>query len=260
MKQEQEGRDLHALQNLIDSNVKEVIFNQLTPKKEKELKNSLVQAALAFHRFPREIEQELFSLQQAYTIHRKTESVAICLKQAIEAYIEEKGYQEFRKILQQPFEASEWTSELLIFLANSLHIPFESNPLIQGTVYNGKVYWKVFKEGKVLCTPQPDFVFYEKNVWYMTWQDFRLFHDSGKRSGTVEITKKRFVDSFPKNKQPQAAAVWEELKTANILTDKNRLSSTWSATTNITIELNSLLEISSQEVWEELQNYKNNNS
>ncbi len=143
-------------------------------------------------------------------------------------------------MLQEAFDEAACKSNLLFFLTKQLDINFHQEPLVEATIQEGKINWRIVTNAQVLYTRQKEFNFAHTNPWRMTWEQFRLFKDSGKRSGTVAITLKRFLQCLPKQHQEQATAVWQELKNKNILTDKNRLSDGWRVIAGNQIELDTL--------------------
>lgn len=216
---------------ILSQEVKQEIINRLKSiDLNSDLMKILTEAALQGHRFPDEFGDEFLSLQNAYLQNKKNTAVKVCLQEAISIYFKTKGLQCFKSVLESEFDEKQWSSYLLFILIIGLKLDknLKINPVVECTIHGSKIFWRIKDaENNILYQRHDDEYFENAKTWIMTWESFRNFKDSGKRSGTVEITQDRFVDYFPKESRPQARVVWDELKTMGILNNRNRLSDGW---------------------------------
>lgn len=210
-----------------------------------ELKIALSDAVRDGLVFPSPIEDAICSIRQAYQDNKKS-SAETFLKSAIDALVTEKVFPAFNKLLQQTSE-DYYPGELIHFLAKQLNIVLDEPRLVQVAIKDGKIYWRVKKGDIVIYDRQtakrkPAFTFTEENSLDMTEDQFREFKDTGKRYGTVKITRELFANYFNEELRNQARAVWDELKEKAILDQKNRLSGIWRMASGETIPLNALTD------------------
>lgn len=238
----------------LTSSTKKTIFRKIKKFKSdtSALKKALKQAALRNCKFPSPINQKLDSMQLAYQINKDDEAVKPYLEQAIKVYINTVGYDQFLLLLSNSLQASDWCSGFLYALAENLKISWEEDPLVEMAIKKGKVYWRIIKGEKILYDRTAEkgqpFNFERAETCYMDWESFRLFKDSGKRQGTVAITRRRFTRKFSQAHQEQAATVWNELKEKGILNKNNRLSVGWESISNTPVILESLTKITSADI------------
>ncbi len=227
----------------LSANSKGKIFKQLQKLQKRspdKFNEALVNAALSMCKFPRVFEKQLGSLQSAYENCQTIVLVKESLEKAIKDYLNIEGIQQFQELLKEAFDEKDWNSKFLLFLVKALELKFEEGQVVEATIQKGKIYWRILQNGKVLYNRYEDFNFANTNPWRMSGEQFRQFKGSGKRSGTVAITGKRFIAYFEQKYKPQAAAIWKELKQKGILNDKDRLSDGWRAISNDSIELSSV--------------------
>ncbi len=226
------------------------------------LQGVLQEAALYGLKFPSGIDKELTLLQSAYRGIRK-ETVRGHIDKAIVALIDEDFTARFLDIMKNAtsLEIRNWNAEFLEYVSDRLDIPNVPEPLVQAGIKNGKIYWRITKNDKPLYHRQnpadmkdeDKFHFNKENTWIMTWEEFRAFKDSGKRVGSVAITKERFTNEFPRHidkKQKRfkeeakkiAPLIWDELKSKGILNERNRLSHEWRAASDVILKLQVLQE------------------
>jgi len=208
------------------------------------LKEPLIEAALQLKSFPPPLNDKMGVLQTALREHQKNPQVRQALELAIKSYIETEGHQAFKDLISQPCVVENWNSDFLGVFVQKLQIEIDDEPLVKAVIFRGKVYWQVQCGEKILYSKpmpedegdRPDF----SRAWLMTWEDFRLFKDSGKRSSTVEITKERFVTQLSGTGVTNASNIWDELKERGVLNRCNRLSDGWRAFTGDYITLKAL--------------------
>ncbi len=207
-----------------------------------DLRIALINAAFRLHSFPAVSHEKLGVLQLAYQKHGDDLDLVFIMEEAIKTHITNSGFEIFQNYLGAPFDAEQWNTGFLLFLANELNIPLTIEKVVEGYIQNGKVNWRILEGDNVFYPKQnlQDEDFAQAQTWRMSWEQFRLFKDSGKRSGTVAITKQRFVESFATAYQYQAAFVWSELKRKGILNAKDRLSEPWRMVSNDVMKLQSL--------------------
>lgn len=231
--------------NVLDSIQKKKIFDALKTVEVSKLRDALVNAALNNEDFPLDCED--FTLTcKAYSMTKNIQ-VKKNHTHTIHSYIDEEILLAFQNLLNEPFEESKWRSNFLLSLAEDLKIQVNSSTLVELAIKEGKVYWQITKDGEVIYDrsmrkgPLKAFDFKNAHIISMTWEQFRLFKNSGKRGGSIAITLKCFINEFPGNEQ-NAAEVWGELITKRILDSNFRLSSTWHFTSsgNLTLDNKSI--------------------
>ena len=131
----------------------------------------------------------------------------------------------------------------------------KDKPYVEGVIKHGKVYWRVIKSGEEIYNKYSNFDFANTNPWRMTWSQFRLFKDSGKRHSNVAIKKELFVKQFPAISRYQAGLIWDELKEKGILNDKDRLSDAWHALSDFEMKLDAIETYRKVFTNKEIKNY-----
>lgn len=215
--------------------------------KPEKFNQKLISAAIANYKFPSVVHVKLSSLQDALQIFKASESIRPLMEEAISRYFMEEGFEHFKQLLNGTWETQQWNTELMRFLAGN-EIIINQNPYVEATIKDGKVYWGVVI-GNYMYYRRPHHeniildARRENRTWYQTWEEFRKFKDSGKRSGTVQVTEERFVNEFTPiidNNQLLAQRIWQELCKIGILDKKHRISQAWYPFSNENIILPSL--------------------
>lgn len=158
------------------------------------------------------------------------ESAKTHLNKAIHNYVDEKIIPLFQKILEKEFVAIKWTSGFLFFLSQELNIKVKESSLVQLTIKEGKVFWRITSGDTLLydrSTYKTPFDFTNAHLISMTWEYFQLFKNSGKRQGSVAITQELFIKQFTPRQKAIATSTWMQLKETGILDHNNRLSHLW---------------------------------
>lgn len=202
--------------------------------------------------FPEQLKSSkaLSHLQLAYKERIKT-YVKDSIQNTIAELIDNEFTQEFLDYIKKSETLARGIDpRFLTFVCDSLSLTHVNEPLIQAGIKCGKIYWRIVEDEKPVYHRQEKeaFEFKADNTWYMHWNQFRAFKDSGKRAGNVTIKEKRFVKVFTakfkieneqqkKEIQALASSIWRELKAIGILNDKNRLSHEWRAITGINLQL-----------------------
>lgn len=210
---------------------KKRVFDAIQKISQIELDLVLIEAALNNETFP--VDDSDFSL--LCDLHARSEiaSVKHCLKLAINASISSKVSGIIQRMLHEPFEADKWQTSFLSFVAKALDIEIQNQPLVQLAIQEGKIYWRIINGESVLYdrtarkNPTDAFDFTTANTITMTWEQFRLFKDSGKRGGSVAITEQIFVNELKSEPPTAASQIWAELKRQRILNNNDRLSYGW---------------------------------
>ena len=227
------------------------------------LKQALIEGALNNQSFPRKINEKLNTLQHALLQNEDNKAVRSCIEQAITALVTTEIGDQFKAMLENPVEVEIETlnSAFLYFLDERLHIGIQQNPVVQATIQDGKIYWRILHDGQVVYYRQQGkevdpAVFTEETSWYMDWKLFRIFKDSGKRSSSVAITKELFIAQFGDD-QTIAASIWDDLKSAGILNAKNKLSHGWRTASRVYVKLKTIdaFECRTQRLTEEKKSF-----
>lgn len=221
------------LENAILNNIqKGNILDRLAEIKKEKLLPVLIEAALNNESFP--IDNKEFSIECNSYANGKEIPVPIkkLKKVTIREWVSGTIYESIQELLLKPtFNPNKWRSSFLIFLANRLKIEIDDQSLVQLLIKQGKVQWRVVKGKKVVCNrtagKYPDEKFDFSQAISMTWELFREFKDSGKRGGSVAITKERLIKEYPEDEETLAIEVWNQLKTEGFLDKNNRLSDKW---------------------------------
>ncbi len=234
---------------LTDANKQHILdsLRILGQLKQDLLCQKLIDAALADLVFPSVFKAKLVPLQSAYQATKDIVAVKSSLTTAIQHYFEAEGMTKFSELLNDTFDPEEWHPELLRKLAGCDIIIIE-NPYVEATIKDGKIYWGL-NFGNQIYYRRP---FYEVVVseaitqnrsWRLTWKEFRVFKDAGKRTGTVSITAERFTNEilpFVCFDSARAMAIWQELRAVGILDKNLRLSQAWYPFSNDYILLKSI--------------------
>lgn len=245
-------RSQSQLERLLTPEAKKALIGSLAKADDNQLFQALMHAAFNpnLYRFPPQVQAPLGSLQRAYQEHQHNEAVAPHLKTAIESHMKSVAIPQMKLLLQSQTIADEWQSEFLYYLAGELKIEIQSTPLVQATIKDGKVYWRIVKAGDVIyerpCNARDRITFTEENSWFSDWETFRLFKDSGKRYSPVAITKQRLIDALkdkPHASEKLAKQIWNELKKNGVLTAKNKLSAGWRAMSQDQLHLKAIEKI-----------------
>lgn len=210
------------------------------------LNEALIAAALPPNlcQFPEPLKQDIIDLQNAYEKYRSIPQVANSLVTALKDAMILHGCKLFQDILTKPFNEAEWNSDFLHTLAKQLNININATPKVQVTIQNGKVFWRIMC-GDVIVHNRPEIKgwtvqFTQENSWLMSWEMFRTFKDSGKRYSPLTVNKNDFVNQFNAAFRTIAGNIWEELRTLNIITHKNKLSRGWCVLQNDYIKLQAI--------------------
>ncbi len=180
----------------------------------------------------------LKELIAAYTVCKTIPKLEDLQLSVIKAYIDQDGVKQFKDALNRPFEENDWSgSDFLQFIANCFNIKIDSQPKVNLSILDGKVYWRVVKDNDVLynsaqkATLSSAFCIDTAATVTMTWPQFRRFKDAGKRGSSVAITKERFfiacsnkVVDMPRSVSDR---IWQELRDKEILDKNYRLSHFW---------------------------------
>jgi hypothetical protein len=199
------------------------------------------------------MRKDLDGLQNMYKHHQDNPHVAPHLLESIKGYMTSKGFEKFQAALLQPFTETDWPSTLLHHLAKQLNIDLNPTPVVQATVQDGKVYWRLVLGENVIYDRAAEkkriVTFTKENSWYMDWRLFREFKDSGKRYSNIRITRERFIASFSLPDQNIAGHIWNELKQRGILSAKDRLTHDWRAVGKKYIKLNAIEATKKKAQW-----------
>lgn len=228
--------------SILSPDMKKNIFNQLKKVSDDALLKALQIALKNQNKFPKPLGNEIDDFYILITKHKANQKIIQHTENALAEYLVSDGLKAFKEILKAEFVESNWPSNFLCTLTESLNIKLNVEPHVQVAIENGKVFWRIMKGKREMFNKfkkegqEIDFASLE--TWNMTWQQFRLFKDSGKRSSNVEITLERFKKIFEESLHAQAEMVWNELKELGILNNKNKLSDAWRAISgqNITLE------------------------
>lgn len=219
---------------------KKKLFDEIKKKDKKVLKKAFKNAALNMLTFPKSISHKLSNLQLVCKEHEDTASTFNILKSAIKDYVKNALFEEIYNYLQQPFKEEEWNSALLVFLCNYLEIKIQEEPVVEVAIKHAKIYWRIRTSTDILYDRQLEkgkaFDYKKHATWLMSWELFRVFKDSGKRSSSVAVTKQLFSAQFPREEKI-ADAVWDQLKEKGVLNTRNRLSHGWRALSNNYVRL-----------------------
>ena len=213
------------------------------------LRKALIETALNNIKFPIPLNEKLDTLQSALTQNAGNRFVLPHLEEAIRALVETEIIIQFKDLLNKPIQRIEsWSGRFLYFLAEHLNINIEKNPIVEATIKDGKIYWRILKDEKEIYDRQKakklePGVFTEETSWRMDWKLFRIFKDSGKRSSSVAITEALFTKKFGDEEQVIAASIWKELKEAGILNSRFRLSHSWRVLSNTCMKLKTIEDL-----------------
>lgn len=216
---------------LLDSKRKKDIFNALKNIELTTLNDALIIAALQNIEFP--IEDKNFSSLCRLYVTMDCDAAKVPLAQTIAIYFSSKIAPAFQELLQKQFDVSNWRTDFLSFLAQTLTISVSNQTLVQLAIKDGKVHWRIINGEQILYdrtarkSPAEAYNFTQAKLITMTWDQFRVFKDSGKRGGSVAITKERFINQFHKSQLNEANTAWEQLKQDGALDKNNRLSYQW---------------------------------
>jgi hypothetical protein len=227
---------------ILSPNSKLKPIKEIQKKNFKEIAEHLADAALQGYSFPDSISEKLDNLQAVYKEHQENAVVKESLKKAITDYVNTELLKPFEALLENEIKLEHWHSSFVRFLCGKLNIKISEEPLVQAAIRDGKIYWRVMNGATCLYerhkTPWDKLNFSNNETWFMPWPMFRELKDGGKRAGSVEITKKRFLAYFKDDKKDkQVEEIWDELKKLGILNERNRLSHSWRTLTNVSIEL-----------------------
>ena len=219
---------------VLNTKQKKIAFKALKKIPSETLNPLLIKAALNHYVFPAPLENDkLSTLKNTHKVCGSLPGVGQLIEQAINEYFKLCGYEQFSQLFNATFEEEQWSASFLIYMINELDIELQQEPLVILAIQNGKIYWKYVCGEQLLHDrtarkdPALAFNFDEAKTISMTWEQFREFKDSGKRSGTVAITKERFTLQFARSQHTAAETIWDDLKTMGILDDNNRLSHRW---------------------------------
>lgn len=248
--------------NVFTPKTKKKLCNQLIELDKAALKNALLAAAIANLKFPDPLHAILHNFQAAYEQCKESPELALLQKAVILKLIETKCVDEFLNLLQQPFsEKQHWQTAFLQHLSVSLNLEVKPDPLVQATIQEGKIYWRIMVGPRELYNRATvkghAFDFSTANCWLMSWKEFRTFKDAGKRTGTVSVTKARFAEEFEAKNETKANKVWNTLLKNGVLNNKFRLSKSWYAVTGINITISGLT-FTHQKIADALYNITNN--
>lgn len=220
------------------------MFSRINPD---EFKKKLISAAIANYKFPPVFGVKLNSLQEALQIFKASLSNKPLLETVIANYFMEEGAEYFNQLLNSTWESQHWNSELMRYLAGT-EIIINENPYVEATIKDGKIYWGTVIHHNIYYRRPHHEPFIldarrENRSWRQNWEEFRKFKDSGKRTGTVQVTEERFVNElllFLGNDRQWAQRIWQELCRIGILDKKYRISQSWYPVSNENITLISL--------------------
>jgi len=233
-------------QSPLNSTSKYHFISKLVRANEQAIYEALCHAALRPIRFPKEMEEQICHLREAYS-HEQSEHVKPILQNAIEVKLDELK-QTFMELCHSYQREDEWPSDFLYFLSEQLAISIKASKYVNVALDHGKVYWRVMKDNKVVYDRQAakskaPITYTQSNSFNLTWDQFRQFKSVGKRYGNVKITERVFVDAFEDAKKDQAKAVWDELKKKGFLDEKDRLSTAWRLQSNISCKMDSIVDV-----------------
>lgn len=234
------------------------VLNEIDASK---LAEALMAATTAEQIFPSSMET-LTYLQKALLREKNNEILTNSFKSSISIYLKEKGCDDFKQSLTEPDQLN---NELLIFLAEKLEIKFNATPIVRVAIHHGKILWRVVTNHKTVFE-RPHFkdinevtiLDDKQQYWEMSWEQFRQFRDSGKRSSSVAVTQDRFVQSFPKNQKENAKTVWRSLLKQGVLTEKYKISPAFYALQNEYILIPHSKDISYGKIVNVIESIQNN--
>ena len=192
----------------------------------------------------------LKELTEAYNACKNIPKLEDLQLSVIKEYIYQEGANQFKDAFNRPFEEKDWSSsDFLQFMAGCFKIEIDSKPVVNLSIYDGKVYWRVVKDEVILYDSTykarqcPLFSFDNAATVTMTWSQFRRFKDAGKRGSSVAITQDRFFHECSKDianmRRSLSDLVWQELRDKGLLDKNYRLSHFWISHSG-SVKLNSL--------------------
>lgn len=230
--------------SILSPAVKKNIFNQLKKIPDDALLNALKVALKNQNKFPKPLGNDVDDFYILINKRKTNQKVLHPLQTALSEFITSDGLTLFKKMLQAEFVEADWPSDFLCTLTSALNIKLNVEPHVQVAIKEGKVFWRIMKGEREMFNKfkkeGQEIDFASLDTWNMTWPQFRLFKDSGKRSGNVEITLERFKRCFEISLHSQAEMVWNELKVIGILNNNNKLSDAWRAISGQNITLDSI--------------------
>ncbi len=187
---------------VISETLKKDLIQKICKKDSRDIRKALIEAALNMCIFPRPFNEALDSLQSAYSIHQNNQQIKLHLKNAITECIDKNFINEFEKLISSNVDVVFFKTDFLCVVCKILEISIQQEPFVEAAIKNGKIYWRIVDKQKT--TPRRENhteILGEEKTWSMDWKTFRLFKDSGKRSGTVEVNKEQFIDKIMKDYQ-----------------------------------------------------------
>ncbi len=223
---------------------KEKVFDTLKTKTTVDLSSSLNAAAKSGLKFPESMKKRLANLQAAYLDAGDSPDMQGHLEAAISAYFSEKGLSEFSDILTKAFNEKDWDSNLVGFFVERFHIDLIPALTVEIAIQDGKIHWRIL-EGEVVRYDRSlakgrvfDFEAAREadSTFHMTWEQFKEFKNAGKRHSTVKVTQERFSAALGKSPE-RAMFIWNALKGAGVLDERDRLSENWRSLSSVDIVL-----------------------
>ena len=198
----------------------------------------------------------LDSLQATYVLAKNGSSTKKHLQDAIKAHFDESGFSEFSTILNNDFNEKNWNSNLVKFFADYFKIKLPLELMVDITIKDGKIHWRIL-EGEDVHYDRSEAngktSIFKKlsqsgSTFQMTLEKFKIFKNAGKRNSTVKVTKNLFSAGWVNLLEPKSAKakenaitraeyIWDQLKKAGILDDRDRLSENWRSLSSVTITI-----------------------
>lgn len=169
----------------------------------------------------------------------------------IRKYVNKYGTSEFTSSFSKTFDENDWlSSDFLYFIADYFKVKLYSEPQVELNIIDGKVNWRLIKDKEVLYNNHMVEEEKENNTRVstsgsatiiMSWEQFRLFKDAGKRGSSVSISKEILFNECSKQddsiNESACNRIWQELKDKGLLDKNYRLSHLWiSHSGNITLD------------------------
>lgn len=234
---------------LSEDNIKHIcdslrIYSRINPT---TFKQKLIKAAQDGCIFPVPAFEQLVSAQKCLSDFKDEPENRALIEQLIVNYFTETRVEQFIELLNQVPSHYFWNPQLLQHLAGS-DIIIHTQPYVEATIKNGKIYWNLIVDHQFYAIRESHRTLVEDAMarhqsWRLTWKQFRVFKNGGKRIGNVEITQMRFVEELQKSRiaQESASRIWRELCEQGVLTKNYRLSNAWAALSAETVSLKSVL-------------------
>ena len=188
------------------------------------------------------LQQSVNSLFEARKTQENHPEVLIHLDKAISAFFQYNAVPMFLQVLNEKYNDRDWSSTFLVFLSDYLKLKKTEESYVKGKILEGKVYWEYIREGKLVHRnyDESDLSLEGLAEFKMSYEQFIIFKNSGKRHGNVRITRERFIECFVESKKTPAGKIWDELNQKEIIHDNGKLSPAFHLLSNQIIALSNI--------------------